>query len=263
MLVRLQNSFAGAINKNVSLPKYILVVLEDDIITYLNYDGEGATQLFGDWITWLIEVSDTAISTRKEQLPIKAKRENEPCVYFTLAPRHHNFAMQRNQVRDKFNFALETTLKAKKSPHMRVIKLKNYWTFDDKSLVTQDKITEHGLYRYWEAVDSAFGFNAQHHELYLAKVACNSRPTANPANGYTDKANKNSTMCVSNNEVRHEDNRRFVLRDNEVSREDFHRERQHDRMHDFFKRHRYDHNTHNGTRFNNFNNFMLPRPGRR
>ena len=41
---------------------------------------------------------------------------------------------------------------------MRFLKLKE-WNGADTALVKNDKITDHGLYMYWNAIDAAFQFN--------------------------------------------------------------------------------------------------------
>ena len=52
------------------------------------------------------------------------------------------------------------------------MKLKNSWNFEDCVIVRYDKITEQGLYQYWESIDIAFEFNSKRHEYFLAKKYC-------------------------------------------------------------------------------------------
>ena len=56
MILRLQNTMAATINKfkTVPLPNYILIVLDDDLITYLDYKEEGVIDLLAKWIQWVI-----------------------------------------------------------------------------------------------------------------------------------------------------------------------------------------------------------------
>ena len=173
MLIRIQNSFVSMINKNADQPlaKYFLVVLDDDLITFLDFKGPGVTSLLGSWLEWLIKNFREAIMAKKKLLPEKSVQKNEPCVYWVLAPMHCNCSHERNQVRQNLNFALETILKGKSD--MRVIKFKEFWQYNDKSLVNNDKITESGLFAYWKAVDAAFHFNILRHEVFLAKCIVN------------------------------------------------------------------------------------------
>ena len=54
MLSRIQNTFAAALNqmKKMNLPRYVVIVLDDDLITFLNFKDEGAATLLGTWVKW-------------------------------------------------------------------------------------------------------------------------------------------------------------------------------------------------------------------
>ena len=77
----------------------------------MDYKGSGVAELLGEWITWLVKVITEAITDRKKQLPAKAKTDFEPCTYWCCAPTHVNFNQQRNELRKKWNYCLETILK--------------------------------------------------------------------------------------------------------------------------------------------------------
>ena len=57
----------------------------------------------------------------------------------------------------------------KKFSFMRVIKLKEIWSYDNSNLVINNRITVEGLSTYWQAIDAAVRFNVQKHEVYLAR----------------------------------------------------------------------------------------------
>ena len=258
MFVRIQNTFAGAVNKNVSLPKYNLIVLDDDLITYMDFKGAGVTKLLGKWIKWLIKEFDIIIQTRKEQLPIKAKESTEPCTYWCLAPTHHNFNQQRNDLRKKLNFCLESLLKGWQD--MRVIKLKK-WDFNDVQLVSNDKITLKGLFVYWESIDQTLKYNISHHELYLAKSVVNAGAAQSEIrNGPNPHATGSGALASASQNG----NRR-----NETSREDVSSGRRPEEIVEFFDRHRrFDQDRFHWRRTQNTgqphsgNRFILPRPRR-
>ena len=50
MILGIYNTVASALNNNDFLPKYILIVLDDDLITYLRFQGPGFTQIMGSWM---------------------------------------------------------------------------------------------------------------------------------------------------------------------------------------------------------------------
>ena len=168
MLARLQNTFASALNqsKKCNLPNYVIIVLDDDLITYLNFNKEGAATLMGSWIEWLVKQFKELIATRLSQLPPKAKKFT-PFLYWVNTPTHALFSSQRNKLRIKFNLSLESVIRSEKD--MRVIKLKEHWNSKDSTLVVKDRITEEGMSAYWNAVDATFQYNMSKRELYIAK----------------------------------------------------------------------------------------------
>ena len=192
ILTRIQNTVASAINNHISLPKYMLLILDDDLITYLDYKGSGVSELLGKWLSWLIQQIEKLVSARLNQLPPKAKQEYEPCIYWCLAPLHMNFSAQHNDIRRKLNLCLESLLKS--NHRMRVIKMKEKWEFSNQSLVQNDKITETGLYTYWDSIDSAFRFNVSKHDIFLPKLKCSTKPEV--------VSKKNQMNVLVNNDIR-------------------------------------------------------------
>ena len=169
MLTRLQNSLAMGFNhfKDGRLPQYIVVVLDDDLITYLDFKKEGATTLLGIWIQWLAQEAQKLLQDRLQQLPVKCKK-TEVFFYWVSAPLHSFFSKERNDLRTRFNLALDSVIKTQKN--MRIIKLKDWWNSKDSSLVIHDRITETGMGAYWKAVDASFHFNDDQRQTFLAKT---------------------------------------------------------------------------------------------
>ena len=85
---RLRNSLAVALTKNWKLPKYIVVILEGDIIDYLNYTNFGISGFYGDLLESVIKGFVAMIKTRKDQLPQKSKKATYPFIYWVAAPMH-------------------------------------------------------------------------------------------------------------------------------------------------------------------------------
>ena len=166
-LSRLQITLAAAINKVSILPNYIFIIIDDDMINYLSYQGSGFSSLMGEWIEWLIKGLQEMIQACKENLPKKCKSDYNPQVYWVAAPKHSGFSFEVGDLRTKFNFCLESVIKQNKN--MRVIKFKDNWRFEDKELVVNNKFTIEGMYSYWRAVDAAFKFNVKKRDEYLAR----------------------------------------------------------------------------------------------
>ena len=91
LISRMRHLMVGAITAQVCLPKLIMIVPDDDFITYLNFDGEAASQLYGKLLDWLMMQHDRLIATQKEYLPQKAKMPNSPKIIWIEPPLHENF----------------------------------------------------------------------------------------------------------------------------------------------------------------------------
>ena len=64
MINRLQNTMAATLNKYKAepLPKYLIIVLDDDLITYLDCKSDGAALLLGRWVEWLSNEFDAMLT---------------------------------------------------------------------------------------------------------------------------------------------------------------------------------------------------------
>ena len=163
---------AYALNKNPKLPKYVVVVCEADLIDYLGYANYGISGMYGTWLEFIAKEINDMLDTRFKSLPKKAKKSNEPFVYWVALPTHISFT--DNQQRCKFNACLDTVVKM--YANMRIMKLKECWAYDDNNLVlSTGRFTETGLSMFWKSVDGAVKFNVQKREEFLAKAACLNR----------------------------------------------------------------------------------------
>ena len=134
MLSRLQNTLATAINESQRLPKFIICVLNNDLINFLKFNNIGMSPLIGEMLKWLVKEFNEIISLCKSQLPAKAVREDHPQFYWTVAPIHMHFDENEALIRKKYNLCLQSLLK--KEPNMRAIKLKEFWDPQEMSLVS-------------------------------------------------------------------------------------------------------------------------------
>ena len=148
---------ANAIKSGVVLPRFIVMVLDDDIIDYLSFKGEGVASVHGEMLEWLVQNINNLIITQKELLPANAVEEASPMVYWVALPSHKLFCEKERVARIK-------------SLNMKVIKLKEIWSYDDMSLINPaGKISKLGLLAYWKAIDAAPKFNIAKREIFLAK----------------------------------------------------------------------------------------------
>ena len=71
---RLRNKLAMAINDQVILPKFIIVVPDDDIISFIQHQKFGFSEAMGRLVDFIMVAWDRFILTQKENLPTKAKK---------------------------------------------------------------------------------------------------------------------------------------------------------------------------------------------
>ena len=72
MISHLVNTFTQAVNKKGKLPKYIVIMLESDIIDFLQYKNFGISGIYREWLEYLAKNFTEVKTARKEQLPTKA-----------------------------------------------------------------------------------------------------------------------------------------------------------------------------------------------
>ena len=80
-LTRIFNSFMKAMNANKLLPQMILMLLDWDLLQFVDHCSYGISMLCGQVIDWLLWNIERAIKTHKEQLRRRwagAVIQNEP-----------------------------------------------------------------------------------------------------------------------------------------------------------------------------------------
>ena len=92
-LSRLINSFIEAMNTKFYLPDYIIVLLDDDLIEYLQYKKFGIASLYGPWIEYLAQFLDQTIQERWEKLAPKARVSEKTQIYWVEPANHDTLSM--------------------------------------------------------------------------------------------------------------------------------------------------------------------------
>ena len=151
------NALLMGINKHKKLPRFILIVLDDDLIQTVGYDGPGAASILGDMIEGLAQPRQQIILDHKAKLANKAKRDTYPILYWLAVPHHKHF--KQYDIRTKFNLCLESVIK--QYDDMNIVKIEEIWNSDDFNLVSPitNPLTVDGVITYWQAIDAAFKFN--------------------------------------------------------------------------------------------------------
>ena len=151
MLARLTNTLLSAMRQKSRLPKMIVIIFEDDLIKFLNYNDYGVTEMFKKVLEFLTKTIRKSIDEFKTSLPVKAKRVDTPQLVWILPTNHQNYL--NNTLRRKFATELEKVTKAQRDSTF--LKLRQVWDTANPKLVspTKNRMTSEGLQRYWEAVD--------------------------------------------------------------------------------------------------------------
>ena len=167
VLSRILNSFIQALNTKHYLPVYMVVLLDHDLIQYLEYTKFKVASLYGLWIEYLSETLAEALQNRKSSLPKKAKLSEETQVYWVEPVNQGNFDYVDQQTRDKFTHCLEANAKAFEP--MRVLKIRDYWDCNDDNLVFNNKLTKAGIAVYWKSLDASFELNVKKRADFLIR----------------------------------------------------------------------------------------------
>ena len=227
---RLRNSFIQGINDQGRLPRFIVIVLDDDLLEYLGYGGQGVSTLLGNCIEWLCKEFDNLIKLAKNAAPAKSVRADYPQMYWVAPPHHRNF--MNNSARSKLINILETTFKLFKDN--RIIRMKEVWEYNNPDMVNNNgQYTDFGWDTYWRSVDAAIKFNVKKRELFLANQT-RSKMSKFGDNSSTKNTNENATKRKSS-----------------TNRDDMYR---------FFKKHKKEANPNKKTRSPSPVSHELPRP---
>ena len=152
ILSRMRNALVMAINKEIILPKVILVILENDILNAVNHYNPGISLLCGKVMEWLANQFHRIITAHKERLPSKSRKFKYPSILLVSAPNHINLP-NINELRDKFNTALMNICSMYRE--MAVLTIK--WDVNNKALVgSNGKYTATGMAAFWMSINDAF-----------------------------------------------------------------------------------------------------------
>ena len=157
-LADVYNALVEALNNesNVHLPRYLLIILDSDLIQAANVYDFGAMEMYEDMIKWLLINISSTVELRKKQLLKRragaVSTTTEPrLVWITMLRRPNNttrkeiFALTR-----KFNSSLEDIISKDKRSHI----LKVHIEGNDTNFNENGDLTDVGLVKYWRSIDA-------------------------------------------------------------------------------------------------------------
>ena len=99
-ICRIRNSFVRALNKHSSLPKLVVVVVDDDITKNLTWEDWHLFDQLHTVTEWLVLELERALASYKDIIPSKAKKANLPQFLWIAPPTHKYFGKDSNQLRE-------------------------------------------------------------------------------------------------------------------------------------------------------------------
>ena len=167
MISRIINCLITAINNKVYLPHYVLVAIDDDLVSYQKYKGFGVAALYGNWLEYLQNTINTVLKERRESLPINTVNPDQTQVYWVEPANHAAFSKKEREIREKFLVCLDASTKV--CDNVRILKIREPWDRLDPNLVQNDGFTKNGLALYWKAIDASFAFNVKKRDEILIR----------------------------------------------------------------------------------------------
>ena len=84
MLSRILNSFIKGVNASGKFPRYIVVILDDDLVMEVSSIGFGVSTVIGEWIKYLAQNMADIVEQHKKALPAKAIKNEYPMILLGL-----------------------------------------------------------------------------------------------------------------------------------------------------------------------------------
>ena len=185
-LGQFNNTLRNAICEELLLPRAIVIVLDEDLIHFVNIDKFGMSLAYGRILHMFSEVNKM-IAARKDMLRLKSCRDHFPEIIW-INPLFHN-SFRNNAQCNKFSKALDTTAAIYMDNWS--LKLKRIWDPQSRDLYLDDpnRFTAKGLMTYWMAVDRTIKF----WDTALSPIKCQQMPlqTLMPMPNQTHKRKKN------------------------------------------------------------------------
>ena len=152
IVARIYNCLVSAMSREATVPKMILIILENDLIDYLQYNDFGVSSMFGQIISNMASDMIQATKIFKEKyLPKKAFKKSWPQFIFVLPSTHVNY--RDNTLRRKLATEMEKMLIYHPEAHAYKFPRAD-WDYERHHLVSENTgITEVGQRRLWRAVD--------------------------------------------------------------------------------------------------------------
>ena len=153
-LSRICNGFIYSLQNYNTLPKIVVLVIEDDIINMINHDDFGITKIYTLTMQWLMADLKRIINKFNTFIPSKAKGMPH---FLWIIPTMHNLYPNNNK-RKKFGVGLKAI--AALHENTSALRLVQVWNPANSELYLsrEERLTPQGLIAFWQAVDKTIHF---------------------------------------------------------------------------------------------------------
>ena len=140
----------------ILLPRIIVVVLDDDLLHFLDHPGPHLTKALSRIVDAMISDMNKLIHQQKEFLPRKSTKPEFPKIIWVEAPLHDNFANCDDRI--KLTRAIQDAVQFHDDTYS--LDLKKIWNPRDGALYAAEyrRYTNEGYRTYWRAIDATIKF---------------------------------------------------------------------------------------------------------
>ena len=155
-LVRLVNCVIKGLNETAKLPRFIVVIPDQDIVKYVDCSGKSATIMLGAAIHWLITEMLKAVNSKKDELmrrrPGAVVLSTEPKFVWVKMINMPLVTKQMVKVRAKFNKLLENALVDKANHY--IIDINQALSANQNYFAVHRQLSGSGKVKFWRELDT-------------------------------------------------------------------------------------------------------------
>ena len=146
----------GINDNNLALPRYVVVVLDNEIIKATDYEGFPYSVIYECQVEWLARQIGRVLDAAKDALLAKAKRRFEPQMIWMEAPQHAQLC--DNFKRQRLNEIIKVMAEIYQEVH--TLKPLKGWNPLDINLIStsRNSYSAEGIARYLMAIDNAIRY---------------------------------------------------------------------------------------------------------
>ena len=172
LLARIVNCFISRFNTEQRLPKWVVFVIENELIKFLNFNTIPPKDMYKPAIEWMFDQLKSIRSDIREKLPFKAKKYEWPYFLWIEATTHTGY--NDNEKRKIFVEHLQDVNSF--HPESIVLPLDQGWDSNNSSYFPERerRYTTAGLHTFWSSVDKTIMYAdnkvLRHHGKTLLEI---------------------------------------------------------------------------------------------